>query len=83
MKYHIYINEELLPNSNGSFEMGRYDTYYGLPLTEGERMIIKDDMAILERSNMKASIHLAVDRSPYNDLSNRNIRVEKIEEEAE
>ena len=83
MKFHIYIDEKLLHKSNGSAEMDQDDIYYGIPMTKGERMTIWDDMAMLERSNMKASIHLAVDRSPYNDLSNRNIRVEKVEEEAE
>ena len=65
MKFQVYIDGTPIQELNNA--------------TKGEQMIIQDDLAMLVKSGIKASIHLASDRSPYNDLSNRNIRVERIE----
>ena len=81
MKFNIYIDGVLLRTPDGSTELEPRDILIMDKVSAGEEMLIMDDIAMIERSGIKASIHLANQAKHFHDLSNRSIKVEKMEEE--
>lgn len=79
MKFHVFIDNILLRKPDGSEEITKRDISK-FDLRAAEAMIIEDDMAMIKKSNIKASIHLARETRHFRELSNRNIRVERVEE---
>ena len=80
MKFHVFIDDVLLQKKNGSTEIKPKDIYKMDTLTGTEENLIIEDMYMIETFNTKPSIHLACEMRHFRDLSNRNIRVERVEE---
>lgn len=78
MKFNVYIDDVLLQKPDGSGDITPKDVP-AFNLRAAEEMIVEDDMDMIERTGIKASIYLACETRHFHDLSNRNIRIEKAE----